>query len=201
MEWVDRVIYKMYKLVSATNTRTQRQAFTIVELLIVIVVIAVLAGISIVAFTGTQQRARDMSRTSAVTQIRKALEAYRAEHGTYPPVRSIGTNIPAGFVGQWGIGYEYSVDTRGNWLKSLVDSKVTSSLPMDPINDSSHYFVYWTSGSIGSCQEPVYILAVVGYENSSNIPKDSKSLNCSSAGTTAHWTTAADRAVFSNIAR
>lgn len=181
---------------------TNHSGFTIVELLIVIVVIAVLAGISIVAFSGVQQRARDMSRNSAVTQIRKALETYRAEHGRYPPNQGITTAFsPPGFVGQWGVGYEYSVDTRGSWLKTLANANIASNLPVDPINDNSHYFAYWSSLGIGNCQEPLYMLAVIGYETPSNIPKDSKSLNCTGGGTTAHWVTSTDRAVFSNIAR
>lgn len=41
----------------------QNSGFTIVELLIVIVVIGILAAITIVAYNGVQQRARDMTRT------------------------------------------------------------------------------------------------------------------------------------------
>ncbi len=57
--------------------------FTIVELLIVIVVIGILAAITIVAFNGVQDRARNANMMSLVKQYHKALLAHAAEKGTY----------------------------------------------------------------------------------------------------------------------
>ncbi len=66
--------------------------FTIVELLIVIVVIAILAAVSIVAYTGIQVRARDTARQSDIRQVQKLVELYYAENGQYPITASnIGT--------------------------------------------------------------------------------------------------------------
>ena len=63
----------------------KQTGFTIVELLIVVVVIAILAAITIVAYNGIQTRARDSSRETAVRSIRTALEMYQAENdGLYP---------------------------------------------------------------------------------------------------------------------
>ncbi len=59
--------------------------FTIVELLIVIVVIAILAAITIVSYNGIQARALDSSRDSAANTIRKALDMYATDNsGSYP---------------------------------------------------------------------------------------------------------------------
>lgn len=64
---------------------TQRQrGFTIVELLIVIVVIAILAAISIVAYNGIQDRARQTAATSAARQISDKAEIYFVENNSYP---------------------------------------------------------------------------------------------------------------------
>lgn len=60
------------------------KGFTIVELLIVIVVIGVLAGISIVAFTSIQQRTRVASYTSSLSNISKLMEITHVEQGSYP---------------------------------------------------------------------------------------------------------------------
>lgn len=60
--------------------------FTIVELLIVIVVIAILAAISIVAYNGIQSRAKDAARVQKVTDIAKALEMYKVDKGEYPRI-------------------------------------------------------------------------------------------------------------------
>jgi len=60
--------------------------FTIVELLIVIVVIAILAAISIVAYGGIQQRSRNNARISAAHSIAKAINAYVIQTGKDLPV-------------------------------------------------------------------------------------------------------------------
>lgn len=60
--------------------------FTIVELLIVVVVIAILAAISVVAYTGIQNRAYDTSVSSDLAQIAKKMEIAKVEAATdaYP---------------------------------------------------------------------------------------------------------------------
>lgn len=63
----------------------KQRGFTIVELLIVIVVIAILAAITIVAFNGIQQRARNMARISAAEQIAKAFDANTIATGAHVP--------------------------------------------------------------------------------------------------------------------
>ncbi len=62
--------------------------FTIVELLIVIVVIAILAAISIVAYNGIQNRANDSIVKSDLSQVAKKLEHYKVLNGTYPSTSS-----------------------------------------------------------------------------------------------------------------
>ena len=60
--------------------------FTIVELLIVIVIIAILAAITIVAYNGITQRANTSSAKSAAENAIKKIEAYNADSSvqTYP---------------------------------------------------------------------------------------------------------------------
>lgn len=54
------------------------------ELLIVVVVIAILASISVVAYNGIQTRARDSQRSSDISAIKKALELYKINNNGYP---------------------------------------------------------------------------------------------------------------------
>ena len=62
----------------------QQAGFTIVELLIVVVVIAILASITIVSFNGIQQRARNAQTISAVAGYIKIYSSYAVENDVYP---------------------------------------------------------------------------------------------------------------------
>ena len=72
------------------------QGFTIVELLIVIVVIAILATISIAAYTNIQQRAKNTAIINAASQSLKMIEAYIAANGTYPAKSSACITVEVG---------------------------------------------------------------------------------------------------------
>ena len=65
-------------------SNTYKKGFTIVELLIVIVVIAILAGISLVAYGNIQSKARDADRQSDMSILQKKLEIYYTENSAYP---------------------------------------------------------------------------------------------------------------------
>ena len=62
----------------------QKNGFTIVELLIVIVVIAILAAITIVSYNGIQNRAKISIAQNNLTEISKQLEVYKVDNGVYP---------------------------------------------------------------------------------------------------------------------
>lgn len=60
------------------------KGFTIVEITITVFIIAILAGITIVAFTKVQTDARDSARSSKINIIAEALEKYYERNGEYP---------------------------------------------------------------------------------------------------------------------
>ena len=62
----------------------KERGFTIVELLIVIVVIAILAAITIVAYNGIQNRAKASSAQSLANNVAKKAEAFNVTGSAYP---------------------------------------------------------------------------------------------------------------------
>jgi prepilin-type N-terminal cleavage/methylation domain-containing protein len=62
----------------------KQKGFTIVELLIVIVVIAILAAISVVAYNGIQARSENTKTVQGVAQYVKIFNMYATTYGVYP---------------------------------------------------------------------------------------------------------------------
>lgn len=74
-----------YNAIRKIKSRTNSSAFTIVELLIVVVVIAILAAISIVAYNGITNQAKDSAMTSSLQQAAKKVVASYIQNGdSYP---------------------------------------------------------------------------------------------------------------------
>lgn len=97
--------------------------FTIVELLIVIVVIAILATISIVAYNGIQLRARDTKRAQDIAMIKKALLMYNVSYGGVQGPVTYGGNGPGG----------WNLSSGTNWL-TFLETEYGSKMPVDPVN-------------------------------------------------------------------
>jgi prepilin-type N-terminal cleavage/methylation domain-containing protein len=86
-----------------------RTGFTIVELLIVIVVIAILAAITIVAYNGIQNRARISAVSSGLSQANKKLLSFAVDGNGYPAdLATIGINDTS------DVTYQYSVNNTAN---------------------------------------------------------------------------------------
>ena len=93
----------------------RKSGFTIIELLIVIVVIAVLAAITIVAYNGIQVRAENTKTVAGVNQAVKLLLAYKAINGDFP------------VNGLACIGTGYASDTCMTATDGVTPSAINSS--------------------------------------------------------------------------
>ena len=89
------------------NTKT---GFTIVELLIVIVVIAILAAITIVAFNGIQERARVSSVSAALNQATKKIAVYQVDNPNQYPADL----ASIGITNSGNVSYQYSVNNSAS---------------------------------------------------------------------------------------
>ncbi len=88
-----------------------KRGFTIVELLIVIVVIAILAAITIVAYNGIRQRADVAALDTAVAQQYRKIETEKIKNGDQYPVDLAAAGIIS--PDSNGISYDYRVFSYG----------------------------------------------------------------------------------------
>jgi prepilin-type N-terminal cleavage/methylation domain-containing protein len=109
--------------------RRASQGFTIVEIIIAIIVVAILTTITIVSYSSIQQRSRDSERRNHVTQIRMALDKYYVENGEYPPACSAN-------------GTSCSATNLGTYLKPYLPD-----IPINPRGTQYQYVRGTTGGS------------------------------------------------------
>ena len=72
------------------------RGFTLVELLIVIVIIAILAAITIVAYNGIQNRAKASSSQATANSIQKKAQAFNTIASAYPTNAELRANAKTG---------------------------------------------------------------------------------------------------------
>jgi len=73
--------------------RIGRRGFTLVEMMVVIIVIAILAGLLLPAIGGAVRRAKNAKIALEMSQISQALESYKVEYGEYPPDFAVNPSI------------------------------------------------------------------------------------------------------------
>ena len=88
--------------------------FTIVELLIVIVVIAILAAISMAGYNSLQQRTNNTAKIAAINQIIKLIDLYTVQYGKFPST------------------------SGGSGICATVDGECTNSAGVANTNTSGH---------------------------------------------------------------
>jgi prepilin-type N-terminal cleavage/methylation domain-containing protein len=119
-------------MISFKNTHT-KTGFTVVELLVVIVVLVLLAGIIALSYGGYQQKARDGERRSDVTQIAAALSNYKNWKNTYIEQGSGCGSSAAGPINGSGNGWlaAKSTDIATYATNSILDCLVTAKMLPD----------------------------------------------------------------------
>lgn len=81
------------------------RAFTLVEVLIVVVILGILAALAIPALQEAVEKARVVRAIGEVKAIGRDLQEYRFEHGVYPT--SLSAVEQGGLVDPWGNAYQY----------------------------------------------------------------------------------------------
>jgi general secretion pathway protein G len=115
MKWFYNRIYKKDK------------GFTLVELMVVIIILAVLTGIAIPSYLALRNRARIQATRSEMTNIGTALEMYNADYEDYPALADYPGHLTGGGPDAiiymaivpaddaWGNAYVYALPVGGGY--------------------------------------------------------------------------------------
>ncbi len=170
------------------KSNTRKRGFTIVELLIVVVIIAVLASISVIVYSGVKRQAVHASVQSEASQLETQLGLYNAENGDYPTEEEF-NNSEEGCDGDyfcfdseyeveydcddWGI-CEYSV-----WADDIEDGKYggiagdTDPMDLTQPSDCPTNFIS-VPGSARYHQAGFCVMAYEARKGSNNTPVSKK---------------------------
>lgn len=153
-----------------------KSGFTIVELLIVVVVIAILAAVSIVSYTGIISRTYNTSIIESVNSYRNAIMQYSVINGTYPLVNG-GACLGQGYTDRNGDGYVDCGDTDfvanqqsyfDTQLKTIMKTLPTVNTGGVPVVFSSPVrtwigatITYWDQFKVNGTVTPLYMMYTI----------------------------------------
>ena len=87
------------------QSKRKQAGFTLVELLIVAIILAILAAIIIPQFASTTIDAQESALRTNVSAMRSALDVYRQQHGAYPgATAATGGTCTGGTAGRGPLG-------------------------------------------------------------------------------------------------
>jgi general secretion pathway protein G len=132
-------------------------AFTIVELLIVIVVIGILAAISIVAYVGITNSAYNAAVKNDLTNFAKKMEIIKAQTGAYPDGTAFTKDMGFAFS-RTSYGLDYQLRNLRYCLNPATDNYI-----MYARSKSRRYFKYTASSGLSIAEDKF------GYEVCSQI--------------------------------
>jgi type II secretion system protein G len=122
------------------RSRKVRKGFTLVELLVVIVVLAVLAAIVLPKFLGAGLRSKEAALKSDLTILRNAISLFLTDTGAYPATLAdlAATSAPSSGLDSAGAS---KTITASDWNGSYIES-----VPTDPVSKAAFTYYVSTSG-------------------------------------------------------
>ena len=114
-----------------------KRGFTLIELMIVVMVVAILSAIAMPAYTDYVRRARRSDALEELLRLQQAEEKWRANNSTYGKL----ADVPARSVSHYdavtqpadpdGTSYSFSIKANGDQLNDTQNGTDCSTLTLD----------------------------------------------------------------------
>jgi len=132
------------------------RAFTLIELVVVISILAILSGVLVPRVSNHLKASRDARRLADIKAVRSAVEQYFMDKGSYPSA-----NANSNYGG-------WDVSSDGDFIRVLRDEGYLDDDVMDPVNDATFHYRYYVyaQGSYGCAGSgEFYVLGVRNFES------------------------------------
>lgn len=152
------------------NKSTARAGFTLIELVVVISILAILAGALIPRVTNRMAQSRDARRLADVRAVKNAVDQYYIDKGYYPAA------LQNAAYGGWDVSQD------GDFIPTLISEGYLQSIPKDPINDDTYQYRYYVydKGTAGCKSDgKFYVLGIRAFETADMALKNTGYFQCS----------------------
>lgn len=129
--------------------------FTLVEMIVVVIVIAILAMITIVAYNGAQMRAKNSQWATSLASWTKVIQLYKINTGKWPSTGAYWSCLGNSFPASDGFASNecHRTDPAGTYSASVMSSLMTGltqQVGSLPDSNLSLVYAYDTANSRGS---------------------------------------------------
>lgn len=128
------------------HAQPRRPGFTLVELLVVILIIAILAAFLTAAARGVLKRATNFGISTDVANLGRAMEAYKEKYGDYPPDFADAKYLPFDQT----VAYRH---IRKVWQR-IAPSELAAIASIAPTIDTAEAIPFWLGGLSANAKAP-----------------------------------------------
>jgi general secretion pathway protein G len=146
-----------------------RAGFSLIELIVVVSILAILAGALIPRVSNRMARSRDAQRLADVRALKNAIDKYHADKGVYPPAKQSAAH------GGWDVSQD------GDFIPTLLAEGYLQAIPHDPINDDTYQYRYYLyDQGAGGCasSSKFYVLGIRAFETADSALKNTGWFQC-----------------------
>jgi len=135
----------------SNRQRGGRAGFSLIELIVVVLIMTVLAGVVVPRVLDHQMAARDARRLADLKGLQQAIEQYYLDKGAFPAAD----------------GTSWNESTDPDFISALLKEGYLREKPEDPVNDATYQYRYYVynKGSYGCVGDTkFYVLGIRNFE-------------------------------------